>query len=156
MFKFVIPAVAALGLTAFAAQSYSPDAEPVPAAPVMGWHLSHEPGMAKLAYGVENSDQLALMLMCEPGRSTATVYGEVQPKAARLSPASMGPAEMDPLSGGDAFETHVALRDPAMLALARRGKLEVQGEAGDFMLEASADERRLIGEFFAYCATAEV
>lgn len=156
MFKFIIPAVAALGLTAFAAQSYSPDAEPVMAAPVMGWHLSHEPGMAKLAYGVENSDQLALMLMCEPGRSTATVYGEVQPKAARLSQASMGPAETDPLSGGDAFETRMSLRDPALQMLARRGKLEVQGEAGDFMLEASTDERRQISEFFAYCATAKV
>ncbi len=153
MFKFVLPAVAVLGLTAFAAQSYSPDAEPVTAAPVMGWHLSHEPGIAKLAYGVENSDQLALMLMCEPGRSAATVYGEVQPKAARLSQASMGPVETDPLSGGDAFETRVSLRDPAMQSLARRGKLDVQGEAGDFTLEASAAERRLIGEFFAYCAT---
>ena len=156
MFKFIIPAVAALGLTAFAAQSYSSDAEPVMAAPDMGWHLSHEPGMAKLAYGVENSDQLALMLMCEPGRSTATVYGEVQPKAARLSQASMGPMETDPLSGGDAFETRVSLGDPALQMLARRGKLEVQGEAGDFMLEASADERRRISEFFAYCATAKV
>lgn len=156
MLKFIIPAVAALGLTAAAAQSYAPDAEPVMAAPVMGWHLSHEPGMAKLAYGVENSDQLALMLTCEAGRSTATVYGEVQPKAARLSQASMGPAEMDPLSGGDAVETRISLRDPAMQALARRGKLDVQGEAGDFTLEASTDERRLIGEFFAYCATARV
>ena len=156
MFKFILPAVAALGLTAFAAQSYSSDAEPVAAAPVMGWHLSHEPGMAKLAYGVENSDQLALMLTCEAGRSTATVYGEVQPKAARLTQASMGPAEMDPLSGGDAYETRISLRDPALQTLARRGKLEVQGEAGDFLLEATADERRLIGEFFAYCATARV
>lgn len=156
MLKFVIPAVAALGLTAFAAQSYSPDAEAVAATPAMGWHLSHEPGMAKLAYGVENSDQLALMLTCEAGRSTATVYGEVQPKAARLAQASVGPTEPDPLSGGDAFELRVSLRDPAMQALARRGKLEVQGDAGDFTLEASADERRLIGEFFAYCATARV
>lgn len=156
MFKFVIPAVAALGLTAFAAQSYSPDAEPVVTAPVMGWHLSHEPGMAKLAYGVENSDQLALMLMCEPGRSAVTVYGEVQPKAARLTQASTGPMELDPLSGGEAFETRISLRDPAMQMLARRGKLEVQGEAGDFMLEASADEHRLIGDFFASCATTKV
>lgn len=156
MLKFIIPAVAALGLTAFAAQSYSPDAEPVMAAPVMGWYLSHEPGMAKLAYGVENSDQLALMLICEPGRSTATVYGEVQPKAARLTTASMGPVETDPLSGGDAVETRISFRDPAMQSLARSGKLEVQGEAGDFMLEASTDERRRIDEFFAYCTTAKV
>jgi hypothetical protein len=156
MLKFITPAVAALGLTAFAAQSYSPDARPVVAAPVMGWHLSHEPGMAKLAYGVESSDQLALMLMCEPGRSAVTAYGEVQPKATRLTRVSKGAVEMDPLSGGDAFETRISLRDPAMQTLARHGKLEVRGEAGDFILEASAAERRLIGDFFAYCATAKV
>lgn len=156
MLKFIIPAVAALGFTAVAARSYAPEAKPVTAAPVMGWHLSHEPGLAKLAYGVENSDQLALMLVCEPGRQTATVYGEVQPKMARLTQAALGPAEMDPLSGGDAVETRISLRDPAMQTLARRGKLEVQGEAGDFMLEATDDERRLIGEFFASCAAAKV
>ena len=80
----------------------------------------------------------------------------MQPKAARLTQTAMGPAEMDPLSGGDAVETRISLRDPAMQTLARRGKLEVQGEAGDFMLEATVDERRLIGEFFASCATAKV
>ncbi|MFN4092151.1 MAG: hypothetical protein ACK4FG_04570 [Brevundimonas sp.] len=156
MLKLIIPAVAALGFTAVAAQSYAPEAEPIVATPVMGWHLSHEDGIAKLAYGVANSDQLALLLMCEPGRSTAVVYGEVQPKAARLTQTAMGPAEMDPLSGGDAVETRISLRDPVMQTLARRGKLEVQGEAGDFMLEATVDERRLIGEFFASCATAKV
>ena len=50
MLKFAVPAVAALGLIAFAAQSRATnveaDAQPV-AAP-MGWHLSHEGEMAKL------------------------------------------------------------------------------------------------------------
>ncbi len=152
MFKFIIPAIAALGLTAAAAQSYSPDAETLPA-PVMGWHLSHEGEMAKLAYGVENSDQLALMVICEPGQAMATFYGEVQPKAARLVQAAV---ETDPLSGGDAFETRIAMRDPAMQSLARNGKIEVEGDAGDFMLEANAGERRLIGQFFAHCAKADI
>ena len=152
MFKFVIPAIAALGLTAAAAQSYSPEAE-VPAAPAMGWHLSHEGQMAKLAYGVENSDQLALMMVCEPGHAMATVYGEVQPKAARMVQASL---ETDPLSGGDAVETRIALRDPAMQRLARDGKIEVQGDVGDFLLKADAREQRLIGEFFAHCAKSDI
>ena len=152
MFKFVIPAIAALGLTAAAAQSYSPEAE-TPSAPVMGWHLSHEGAMAKLAYGVENSDQLALMVICEPGHATATVYGDVQPKAARMVQAAVA---TDPLSGGDAVEARIALRDPAMQTLARNGKIEVEGEAGAFMLEANAGERRLISEFFAHCAKSDI
>ena len=154
MLKFIIPAIAALGLTAVAAQSYSPDSVNAPVeAQAMGWHLSHEEGMAKLAYGVENSDQLALMVVCEPGRSTATVYGEVQPAGARLAQASMGPTETDPLSGGDAYETRISLGDPTMRGLSQQGRLRVEGEAGTFMLEANIRERAVIGDFFAYCAS---
>lgn len=152
MFKFILPAVAALGLTAAAAQSYSPASEPATTTPVMGWHLSHEGEIAKLAYGVANSDQLALMLVCQPGKSMATIYGEVQPKAARAVQAAV---ETDPLSGGDAFETRIALRDAAMQTLARNGKIAVEGDAGEFMLESNDAERRLIGEFFAHCAKAQ-
>eukprot|EP01036_Dinobryon_divergens_P054361 gene54361-72643_t len=77
MFKVLIPAVAALGLVAFAAQSrdVAPevDAQGVMAAPVMGWSVHHEGALAKLAYGVAHSDQLALMVTCMPGDTTAAV-----------------------------------------------------------------------------------
>lgn len=151
MLKFLVPAVAVLGLTAVAAQSRAPATAPV--AP-MGWHVSHEGAMVKLAYGVANSDQLALMLTCEPGQHAAAVYGEVQPAGATVSRAALGPAEPDPLSGGDAAETRIALSDPVMRAFAERGRLQVRGEAGTFALPASRDERRVISDFFAYCASA--
>jgi len=61
-----------------------------------------------------------------------------------------------PLGGGDAVEARIALRDPSMQTLARNGKIEVEGEAGAFMLEANAGERRLIGEFFAHCAKSDI
>ena len=154
MFKILIPAVAALGLVAFAAQTKTPVVESIDAAPAMGWHLSHEGAIAKLAYGVENSDQLALMMTCMPGDATAVVYGDVQPATPRLVQAAMGPADLDPLSGGDAFETRIPVRDATLRGLADGKGMAVNGEAGTFRLKASAQERRVVGDFLAYCATA--
>ncbi|HYD27885.1 hypothetical protein [Brevundimonas sp.] len=156
MFKFAIPAVAALGLIAVAAQSQADNAAVEGGAAPMSWHLSHEGSMAKLAYGMANSDQLALMMTCEPGQSQAVVYGDVQPASPRLIKASMAAAAIDPLSGGLTEESRIPLRDPALQKLARRGTLEVEGEAGHFELTASGDERRLVSEFFAYCGTRAV
>lgn len=154
MFKFAIPAVAALGLIAVAAQSRATDAAPeADAAAAMGWHLSHEGLMAKLAYGVANSDQLALMMTCEPGQTRATVYGDVQPASPRLIKVSTQAAAIDPLGGGLADETRIPLQAPVLRKLARSGKLAVEGDAGHFELTAKGDERRLVRQFFAYCGS---
>ena len=151
MFKVLIPAVAAIGLIAFAAQSRSttPEAETAMTIPVMGWSVHHEGGLAKLAYGVANSDQLALMVTCMPGDRTAVVYGDVQVEGARLTQASM---MVDPLSGGDADETRIPVNDPSLTGLAERGQMTVIGDAGRFSIPASAHERRLVSDFLAYCA----
>ena len=111
MFKVLIPAAAAVALVAFAARTQPLDAFPPVETPTMSWHLSHEGAMAKLAYGVENSDQLALMVTCSPGDAAAVVYGDVQPDTPRLIAASHGPAPLDPMSGGDATETRLSLQD---------------------------------------------
>lgn len=153
MFKIAIPAVAALGLIAFAAQSQPTVADVQTGVAPMGWHLSHEGTMAKLAYGVANSDQLALMLTCEPGQSQAIVYGDVQPVGPRLIKASTAAVAIDPLGGGLADEARIPLEAPAMQQLVRRGKLPVDGEAGRFELTATSEERGLISAFFAYCGT---
>jgi len=153
MFKVLVPAVAALGLVAFAAQSrdVAPEVEAqgVIAAPVMSWSVHHEGALAKLAYGVANSDQLALMVTCMPGDATAAVYGDVQIEGARLTQASL---QIDPLSGGDAEETLVPISDPALAGLARTGRMTVVGDAGRFQLAASGEERRVVRDFLAYCS----
>jgi hypothetical protein len=154
MFKTLIPAVAALGLVAFAAQTKTATVDSADAAPAMGWHLSHEGAIAKLAYGVENSDQLALMMTCMPGDATAVIYGDVQPATPRLVQAAMGPAGLDPLSGGDAYETRIPVRDAALRGLADGRGMAVTGEAGTFRISASAQERRVVGDFLSYCGTA--
>ena len=153
MLKFAVPAVIALGLIAVAARTQATNADAqVGADAPMGWHLSQEGELAKLAYGVANSDQLALMMTCRPGQAQAAIYGDVQPATPRLVQASMETA-IDPLSGGLADESRVSVGDPALQQLARDGKLAVKGDAGSFELTASRDERRLIGDFFAYCGT---
>lgn len=155
MFKIAIPAVAALGLIAFAAQSQATNLDVKSGAAPMGWHLSHEGSLAKLAYGVENSDQLALMMTCERGQTQAVVYGDVQPASPRIIRASTTSA-IDPLSGDLSAETRISVRDPAMQQLALSGKLAVEADAGRFQLSASPAERRLIGDFFAYCGSDRV
>lgn len=152
MFKIAIPAAAALGLIAFAAQSQATNIDGQTGVAPMGWHLSHEGSLAKLAYGVQNSDQLALMMTCERGETQAKVYGDVKPASPRLVKASMATA-IDPLSGGLADETRISVRDPALRQLAQTGKLAVEAEAGRFELSASPAERRLISDFFAYCGS---
>ena len=152
MLKVLIPAAAALGLVAFAATTQATDATASSEQPAMAWHVSYEGSMAKLAYGVENSDQLALMITCAPGDRAAVVYGDVQPVSPRLMRASYS-AAVDPLSGGEAEETRLPLTDPSLAALGRTGRMQVEGEAGRFVLTADRDEQRAARAFIDYCAS---
>ena len=154
MREILIPAIAALGLVTTAAHTRSNTPDSL-SGQAVAWHLSHDGSLAKLAYGVENSDQLALMLTCERGQTQATVYGDVQPASPRLIMATRA-AAIDPLGGGLADETRISVRDPALQQLARTGKLAVEAGAGSFELSATPGERRLIGEFFAYCGSHRV
>lgn len=151
MLKFAIPAVAALGLVAFAAQSKATDSAARVGVAPMAWHLSHEGDLAKLAYGVSNSDQLALMMTCEPGQAQAVLYGDVKPVGPRVRKASLGAVAIDPLSGGLEDEVRLPVDDPSLKQLARTGRMAVEGDAGAFELNATPDERKLIDDFFAYC-----
>jgi hypothetical protein len=152
MFKVLLPAAVVLGLVTVGAQSQGAASEIEMTQPVMGWTLHHEGELAKLAYGVPNSDQLAVMVTCEPGDRLATVYGDVRLETARVIPARYpGPRSIDPLSGGLAQEVSVAVNDPSLARLAARGRLTVEGDAGRFILPADEEERRLVGDFLAYC-----
>ncbi len=153
MFKVLLPAAACIALVAFAARTQPLEPASDASAPVMAWHLSHEGAMAKLAYGVANSDQLALMITCSPGEATAAVYGDVQPVSARLQQASLGPVALDPLSGGEASESRIPLGDASLRGLAERGAMAVDGDAGRFTLSATATEKRMIAGFLSYCGS---
>lgn len=154
MLKFVLPVVAALGLAAASAQPQSNDVTRAGGAP-MAWHLSHEGEMAKLAYGAANSDQLAIMITCEPGQAEAVVYGDVKPAGSRLQQASLAAVPIDPLSGGLADELRMPIDDPTLQRLAARGRMAVEGDTGTFDLTADRVEQRMIGRFFSYCGMAQ-
>lgn len=157
MFKVLLPATAALALIAVTAQSQDTASAQaaVAAAPLLGWSVHHEGALAKLAYGVANSDQLALMVSCQPGDVTAAVYGDVQPEGARLVRTSL-PQGLDPLSDGEAEETRIPVRDAALAGLALRGRMAVRGDAGLFQLSATVQERRAVADFLAYCSAGRV
>lgn len=156
MFKLLTTSATAfaaiLGLTAFAGQAL-PNASASSSEGGSGWFLSHEGSMAKLAYGLADSDQVALMLTCSPGDPSVVVYGDVQPETPALTLASTGPQPIDPLSDGEAYEARLPLTDAALTGLARGGRLTVQTEAGDKQLRASRAERRTIQGFLGYCAS---
>lgn len=151
MLKFAIPAVAALGLIAFAAQSQATNSDAQTGVAPMAWHLSHEGDLAKLAYGVANSDQLALMMTCEAGQAQAVLYGDVKPAGPRVQKASLRAVAIDPISGGLEDEVRLSVDDPSLKQLVQSGKMAVEGDAGAFELTATRDERKLIDDFFAYC-----
>lgn len=154
MLKFAIPALSALALTAFAAQT---QATPEPArAPGLGWHVTHDGRVAKLSYGVANSDQLALMIECERGQSLATVYGDVLPQGAQIQRASLADQPIDPFTGDIATDAQMSVRDPALTRLAERGDISVSGEDGAYRLSATREERREIAGFLAYCGASAV
>ncbi|KAK0340745.1 hypothetical protein LTR94_029225 [Friedmanniomyces endolithicus] len=159
MFKLLIPAAASIALVAFAARTQPVDASAASAAfqpaqaAMMGWHLSYEGSMAKLAYGAADSDQVALMATCSPGDRAAVIYGDAQPVSPRLVQASDVIAPVDPMSQGEAYETRLALADEAFTRLASRGQMKVQDQDGAYQLTASLQERRMIAGFLSYCGS---
>ncbi|WP_313102952.1 hypothetical protein [Brevundimonas sp.] len=152
MLKSLLPAAAALGFVALAGQAMT-TAPSAPGEGAPGWHLLHEGPMAKLAYGLPDSDQVALMLTCSPGDRTAVVYGDTQPRSPALTLAANGPQPIDPLSDGEAYEARLPLSDAALTGLARGGRMAVQSEAGARQIRASRAERRMVQGFLSYCAS---
>lgn len=170
MFKSLIPAVAALGLVAHAAQSYTADdgapvsmaerlaAMPVeitPAAPALGWHFHTEGDTAKLAYGVANSDQLVLMLMCRAGEDTVSTLGSVRADA---DTATAQTSYRDPMTGGILHEAEIDKGDAALADLAATGKITVVSDQGKVAIESApgsaSTDQEAVKAFFASCGSA--
>lgn len=166
MFKSLIPAVAALGLVAHAAQSYTAEdgvaampimlvaetpVEEAPAAPAMDWHFHTEGDTAKLAYGVANSDQLVLMLTCESGQDKISALGSVRAEA---DTASGQTSYEDPMTGGILHESEIARHDAALADLAATGKMTVVSDQGTVAIGSDATDQEAVKAFFASCGSA--
>ena len=154
MLKIALPALAALGLVAFAAQTMATDVGRSPhGVEGMGWHVNHDGHEARLFYGVANSDQLAVMMSCRVGNGEIVTMGAVQPVAARS--ASSVEADIDPLSGELIEMRALSAHDPAMVQLVRSGRLGVEDEASRFDLSATPQERQSIRRFLDDCGTSQ-
>jgi hypothetical protein len=166
MFKILIPAVAALGLVAHAAQSYTAEdgvaaapvmlvaeapVEAAPATPAMDWHFHTEGETAKLAYGVANSDQLVLMLTCTPGGDKVSTLGSVRAEADTASGQS---SYRDPMTGGVLHESEIDKHDAALADLAATGKMTVVSDQGKVAIGSGATDQEAVKAFFASCGTA--
>mgnify|MGYP005990070769 CR=1 FL=1 len=166
MFKILIPAVAALGLVAHAAQSYTAEggvaAAPVmvvaatsvdaaPAAPAMDWHFHSEGDTAKLAYGVANSDQLVLMLTCQTGQDMISALGSVRTEA---ETATEQTSYRDPMTGGILHEAEINRHDAALADLAATGKMTVVSDQGKVAIGSDATDQEAVKAFFASCGSA--
>lgn len=150
--KIALPALAALGLVAFAAQTMATDTQVAPEGiEGMGWHLNHDGHEARLFYGVADSDQLAVMMSCRMGGGEIVTMGAVQPVAARS--AGSLEADIDPLSGDLMEMRALSANDPAMARLVQAGRLGVEGEDRRFDLSATPDERQSIKTFLDDCGT---
>ena len=166
MFKILIPAVAALGLVAHAAQSYTAESGAVsvpvallaetpvdvaPAAPAMDWHFHTEGDTAKLAYGIANSDQLVLMLSCKTGEDTIATLGSVRADA---DTATDETAYTDPMTGSILHESEIDRHDAALAELAATGKMAVISDQGKMTLGQASADVQAVKAFFASCGSA--
>jgi len=116
--RAVLSLIAVLSLGACAHQ-------PAPSAlPGMSWSLMNVEGEgAKLAFGAPNSDNVALMLVCEPGSGRVEVYGPSAETSVELTAA-----------------------DPALAAFARTGEARFRQD-----LRAPAAPRETAARFVASC-----
>jgi len=130
-----------------------------PASPGMaadaGWGFDQTPEEgAKLAYGVSETDNVALMLTCAPrsGRVTITAPIPDRHRGRRIDLAS-GPrrsrlaATLLPDEGlGPSLEAHTALSDPVLRNFADKGELLVDAGFGRMALPArdKAPVRRFV------------
>jgi hypothetical protein len=151
MFRFLLPAAALLATLAMAARTEPHTADP---GATMTWTFSREGNLAKLAFGVPDSDHLAVMLTCAPG-GTVSVYGPVRPDSPALLQARTVKAPIDPLSGELLANARMPRDDRALAQLTSGAGLPVVNELDErSLIPADGAGRRLARTFLAHCASA--
>jgi len=183
MLKILIPAVAALGLAAHAAQSYTLEGggpvslvERVAATPA-------EPAPAKRAAAAPVRAPAATPVMAPvmdwyfhtEGDTAKLAYGVAnsdqlvlmltcKPGDAKVSTlgtvramaetATAYSTMEDPMSGGVLHESEIDRRDAALADLAATGAIQAISAQGQMAVGSDAADKTAVKEFFAYCGTA--
>lgn len=137
-------------------------AEPGPIQSGMGFFLSSDTGEgAKLTYGRANSDDVWLMLQCQPGARKIDIVDARHPQAKKgdLLVLTSGklqsalPAELQPdeANGGALAVAQASPGLPALDGFRRTGDLAVKLGAREYALTATAGEKGQIARFFSLC-----
>lgn len=139
-------AAAGLALTGCAHQETSPN---------LNWTFQADSGDgAKLAYGQPQSDNVVLMMTCEPGVGQVVL----STPSASLDNAVIlgrdrfeGRAIPDALSGGQIVEATASAAAPSLDAFARTGDLTLVEGGRRFDLTAAPREQDGVKRFFESC-----
>ncbi|RYF95098.1 MAG: hypothetical protein EON95_02800 [Caulobacteraceae bacterium] len=125
----------------------------------MAWSLHETPEEgAKLAYGAPNSDNVALMLTCQPASGDVRVStSALQPTPAIVLKSgrteSALPATATPSMGeGHFLEAGAKANDPVLASFARTGDITLMQGKDRMKLSANSGDRPQISKFFATCA----
>ncbi|HEY4029264.1 MAG TPA: hypothetical protein VGM25_02890 [Caulobacteraceae bacterium] len=144
-------------------------AERTPAPPKVAAGLPHEgfgldsnpdEGL-KLVYGVEGTDNVTLMLECQPGSRKIAVIDFDHPDAQRGQALTLASGQtrsvLEPTletneeDGGMIVTGHVTPDLPALDGFRRSGRIAVSVGSKGYMLSATTTERLKIERFFSGC-----
>jgi len=135
-----------------------------PAATGMAWSLHHAEGEgAKLAFGEPDSDNLLLLMTCQPrsGEVMVTVAAPTheKPRAIELRSGDRSTrldGQVVPALGEGAalIEAQTPASNPTLASFARTGELTLGGKGKPAKLPVRADERQVVRTFLASCRAA--
>lgn len=156
------PAIVGLGLSCLlsaCAQQAGP-----PTAPAMAWSLNHVEGEgAKLAFGEPDSDNLLLLMTCQPrsgevmvtmaapqDRPARAIELQSHEQSSRLA-GQIVPAVSE---GESLIEAQTKASDPTLASFARTGDLTIAGDGPKVRLPVRGEERQAVRAFVATCRAA--
>ncbi|MES3026467.1 MAG: hypothetical protein V4820_01290 [Pseudomonadota bacterium] len=130
----------------------------------LGWSLHHADGEgAKLAYGQADSDNVLLMMTCQP-KSGQVLVSMTAPDSVGLEaieiasrghssrlPGASAPAMTE---GSSLIEAMAPASDPALQSFARTGDIAVVENGRAAHMPVRKAERARVADFFAQCQAA--
>lgn len=129
--------------------------------PGMAWSLNHAEGEgAKLAYGQPQSDNVLIMMTCQPrsGQVRVSMTAPIDAPSDTINLASRRhnsrlPAEAAPGMGEGAVyvEARAPITDPALASFASTGDLSVIANGRKAAMPVKGAERGAVNDFFASC-----
>ena len=156
----LLSAIAALGACASLCGCFT-DTQPR-LAEGFGLYFQDEGSDVKLAYGLANSDDIALMLECAKGTGEIQVTDVARDSArpilvlASNDGVSVLPAGLQPNPEGPAplLAALTSVDSPALLAFRHTGRISVRNGDFRYAITATGTERVEVGRFFAACGPA--